>query len=165
MTARKTDLPPPSQEELDFVAQRYQVCLEYYWKVSRTNKRWYKGSHFATIILGSLVTLIASLSSATFLKESNWTVTFQIMTPLFAAVLTIVNAVSQTFQWGAAWRDMVINAQRMEGELDRIKVTPDQKRNPEAELKLLNDLIQNESQEFFSRIVGRGSTVPKTAKS
>ena len=103
--------------------------------------------------------MIASLSSAKFLEGTHWTITFHIAAPLFAAVLTIVNAISQTFQWGAAWRDMVLIAQRIEGELDRIQVTPNEQRDPAAELKLLNSMIQNESQAFFSRIVGRGQSI------
>jgi hypothetical protein len=38
--------------------------------------------------------------------------------------MAIVSGITQTFQWGAAWSDMVITASRLEKERDRIAVTP-----------------------------------------
>ena len=52
---------------------------------------------------------------------------------------------------------MVINAQRLESELDRIRVTPADSRQPAAELKSLNDLVGGERREFFQRVVGGGA--------
>jgi hypothetical protein len=145
-----------SRPEIEYVLSRYKSIVGYYWQASKVNKRCYKYSRFATIILSAIVTVIASLSSAKFIADTGYLSTaFAIVTPSLAALLTIVNGFSQTFQWGAAWRDMVLNAECVQSELDRIRVLPANERDPVAELKVLNHLIQNESHEFFQRIVGR----------
>ena len=105
---------------------------------------------------GALVTLIASLSSAEFIKQNPpWDLVFAIGTPLLAAVLTIVGGFSQTFQWGAAWQDMVMTAQELQKERDRFLVTKSEDRDLQKEVALLNDFVLEESHGFFERMLGR----------
>jgi len=139
-----------------YVLDRYEDQIGYYWRASRANKRGYKGYRYLIVVLGSLVTLVAALSSADFIKESEaWAMTFAIATPVIAALLAILNGFSQSFQWGAAWREMVISAERLQKERDRIKVSPASDRDPVRELEFMNSTVLEESQGFFDRILGR----------
>ena len=42
-----------------YIQNRYKAVIEYYWKASKNNKRWYKVTRTLTVILGASVTLIA----------------------------------------------------------------------------------------------------------
>ena len=75
---------------------------------------------------------------------------------VFAAMMAIVAGISQAFQWGAAWSDMVITATRLEKERDRIAVTPPQQLDPAKEMGVLDDLVLVETQGFFQRLLGSG---------
>ncbi len=141
----------------DYILQRYNTAIEYYWRASRHNKKAYKLTRSLTVILGAVVTVVASLSSAEFItKSAFWDMAFAIAAPVLAAMLAIVGAFSQTFQWGAAWRDMVLNAQRLERERDRFRVTAPEERDPAKEVSILNSYVLEETQNFFQRIVGGG---------
>jgi hypothetical protein len=141
-------------EMKEFLLNRYENRIQYYWRASRHNKRAYKTSRFLTIILGAVVTLAASLSSAEFIKSSAWSVVFAVMTPVLAALLAIAGGLSQSFQWGAAWSEMVLTAEQLEKERDRLTVTPAADIDAAKELGLLNDLVVAESRNFFQRILG-----------
>jgi Protein of unknown function (DUF4231) len=131
--------------------------IAYYWKASQYNKRSYKVTRYLLIVLGALVTLISSLASANFVQASGLlSVSFAVLTPLLAASMAIVGGVSQAFQWGAAWSDMVITATRLEKERDRIAVTPPDQVDPIKEMALLDDLVLTETQGFFQRLFGSG---------
>jgi hypothetical protein len=157
----------PALSNPDFkkiVLDRYADSIAYYWKMSRYNKRSYKLTRYLMIVLGALVTLVSSLYSADFIK-GGWKVGFAVLTPLLAASLAIVGGVSQSFQWGAAWSDMVITAARMEKERDRISVTAPEQIDPVRELALLDDLVINETQGFFQRLFGSGGPAKAESKS
>jgi hypothetical protein len=139
----------------EYVLQRYRKAIKYYWDASRHNKRAYKTTRSLVVILGALVTLAASLSSSEFIVSSTfWKTTLAIAAPVLAAILTIAGGFSQSFHWGAAWRDMVLNAERLEGELDRLLVTGKEERDQIKELAVLNELVIEESETFFQRILG-----------
>jgi Protein of unknown function (DUF4231) len=140
------------------VLERYDKRIEYYWKSSLSNKRSYKATRYLLIFLGALVTLMSSISSASFLKGVGSTV-FAIVTPVLAASLAIVGGVSQAFQWGAAWSDMVITATRLEKQRDRIAVTPANQLDPVKEMETLDDTVLAETQGFFQRLFGSGGPV------
>ena len=140
-----------------YIKERYDSAIDYYWKASRHNKWAYKNTRIFTVILGALVTLVAALSSASFIESSpSLNITFAILTPVLAAALTIIGGLSQSFQWGAAWRDMVLNAQRLEKERDRLNITKPDEQDPASEVSILNDLVIDETQTFFQRILGGG---------
>jgi hypothetical protein len=107
------------------------------------------------VVLGALVTLLASLSSAYFIRGTWLEIGFNILTPLLAAGLAIVGGFSQNFQWGAAWSDMRIAAERLETELDRISVTPPGQVDAVRELALLDEMVLDETRGFFQRLFGR----------
>ena len=142
-------------EDMDgYVHEAYDNQIKWYWRTSKYNKDSYKSYRYLTIILGALVTLIASLSSSEIIGLSVfWSRAFAIATPILAAALTIINSLSQNFQWGATWRDMVINATRLEKEKNRFLATPLTKRNHRKELILINDIVLEETQAFFRRIL------------
>jgi hypothetical protein len=141
------------------VEERYDKTINYYWNASRRNKQAYKLTRILTVVLGALVTLIASLSSAEFVTASQpWNQVFAIGTPVLAATLAIVGGFSQNFQWGATWKDMVMTAQRLEKERDRFLVTKSGDIDLEKELAIVNDFVLEESQGFFERILGRASS-------
>jgi len=79
-----------------------------------------------------------------------------VITPLLAALLAMSGGLSQAFQWGAAWSDMVITATRLEGERDRVAVTPVAQLDLVKEIALLDNLVLTETQGFFQRIFGSG---------
>jgi hypothetical protein len=143
-------------ETQKLVLDRYDERIAYYWKRGQFNKRAYKATRYLQIVLGAVVTLISSLSSASFIKSGPLNVTFAVMTPLLAATMAIVSGVSQSFQWGAAWSDMAITATRLEKERDRIAVTSPDQVDPVREMAALDDLALAETQGFFQRLFGSG---------
>lgn len=153
MTSRSEDATGVVDKK--YVLDRHEAAAAYYWRASRANKRNYKLSRYLTIVLAALVTLIASLASADFITGSTgWDRTFAIATPVLAALLAIVTGFAQAFHWGAAWREMVLAAERIEKEIDRLKATPEAGLDTAAELAALNDLVIGESEQFFERITG-----------
>ena len=137
------------------VLTRFDDSIAYYNKASRYNKRSYKRTRYLLIILGAVVTLISSLSAAKFIT-GGWVTTFAVLTPVLAASMAIVSGISQAFQWGAAWSDMMITAARLQKERDRIAVTPPDKVEAIKELASLDDLLIAETQSFFQRLFGTG---------
>ena len=133
---------------------RYQERIQFYTKASQNNRRAYKTARYLTVVLGALVTLLASLSSAYFVRGTWLETGFAVLTPLLAAVLAIVGGFSQNFQWGAAWSDMRIAAERLETERDRISVTPPDQIDAVRELALLNKMVLDETRTFF-HLVGQ----------
>ena len=83
---------------------------------------------------------------------------------MLAATLAVIGGVSQTFQWGVAWRDMVITATRLEKELDRLRVTPGNQREPVKEMEKLNEIVLVETLGFFDRLFGSRSNEEKPAR-
>jgi hypothetical protein len=139
----------------DRVLEEYEKQIRYYWRTSRHNKNTYKLTQSLVVILGAVVTLVASLASANFITSNTfWDNTFAIAAPVLAALLTIAGGFSQAFRWGATWRDLVLNAERLEKERDRISVMKPENLDPNKELAFLNDLVISETETFFQRILG-----------
>jgi hypothetical protein len=137
-----------------YVENRYKSQIEYYWTTSTSNKKAYKRYRSWTIFLGAMVTLISSMSAAEFIQDVGWLkITFAVLTPVIAATLTVMNGLGQNFHWGAAWRDMVLNATRLEKERDRFLATKAPKRDLEKELNTLNTIVLEETEHFFDRIL------------
>jgi hypothetical protein len=147
--------PTSKLQDLDkYVFDLYSKRIEYYWGASKANKRNYKRYRYWTTILGALVTLVASLTTSSFIASDKFlSPLFTISTPLLAAALTIMSGISQNFQWGATWRDMVVNAQRLEKERDRFLATDLSKRNYLQELQVINETVMDETQSFFQRVL------------
>jgi hypothetical protein len=128
----------------------YEGAIKYYWASSKSNKKWYKLTRSLTIIVGALVTLIASLaSSKLFVNYQALEIIFALGTPILAAVLTVIAGFSQGFQWGSAWQNMVITAQYLQREYDKYLVKPESERNYVEEAEKLNNYVINESVGFF----------------
>ena len=136
---------------------RYQQRIEYYSKASQNNRRAYKTARYLTVVLGALVTLLASLSSAFFVRGTWLETGLDVLTPLLAAGLVIVGGFSQNFQWGAAWSDMRIAAERLETERDRISATPPDQIDVVRELALLDAMVLDETRGFFQSLLGKES--------
>lgn len=146
------------------IQERYKNAIEYYWGASRANKKWYKRTRSYTVILGALVTLIASLNSSTIIDKCIYSsngecnielqTLFSLGTPILAAVLTTIAGFSQSFQWGSTWQNMVLTAQQLQKEFDRYLVTPLNERNFSKEAEILNAFVINESRGFFDRMLG-----------
>jgi len=149
-TGQSTEAADAQKRMLD----RYQERIKYYSKASQNNKRAYKTARYLTVVLGALVTLLASLSSAFFVRGTWLETGLDVLTPLLAAGLVIVGGFSQNFQWGAAWSDMRIAAERLETERDRISATPPDQIDTARELALLNAMVLDETRGFF-RLVGQ----------
>jgi hypothetical protein len=154
---------PTGVEAHKLILDRYDERIAYYWRMGRYNKRSYKTTRYLLIILGAVVTLISSLSSASFIKGGPLDVTFAVLTPLLAASMAIVSGVSQSFQWGAAWSDMAITATRLEKERDRIAVTSPDQVDPIKEMATLGDLALSETEGFFQRLFGPGGQAKSQA--
>ncbi len=158
-----------NQDEIDkdkYIQNRYAAAIEYYWAASQANKRWYKITRSLTVIVGALVTLIASLSSSTFIADSDTLKTlFALGTPLLAAMLTVTAGFSQSFQWGSTWQNMVLTAQQLQNEFDGYLVTPPENRNHAEEVNKLNKFIIVESEGFFERMLGVAKPSAKEGES
>lgn len=138
----------------EYVLKRYDEAIRYYWKASALNRRLYKWSRYMVTVLGAAVTLLASVSASSSIT-GDWSTAVAIATPLLAAVLTIIGGLSQSFQWGAAWQEMVLAAERLERERDRIVVA---RSDPAKDLEILHGLVLQESEGFFTRIMGSVQT-------
>lgn len=137
-----------------YVLDKYQGSIRYYWSASKKNKNSYKNSRSLTIILGALVTLISSISTASFIEDNQTlNVVFSVLTPVIAAALTIIGGFTQSFHWGATWRDMIVNAERLEKERDRFLATKPEERNVQDELDVLNSIVIEETRNFFQRVL------------
>lgn len=137
-----------------YVLDKYQEKIDYYWTASSINKKAYKSFRTWSIILGAAVTLISSLSAASFFQQNQYVrIGFAVATPVIAATLTVINGLSQNFHWGATWRDMVLNATRLEKERDRFYATCADKKSFEKDLNTLNGIILEETQNFFQRVL------------
>ena len=134
----------------DFVLERYEKSIQYYWKASRMNRRLYKWTRYLVVVLGAIVTLLASLSASEAVV-AQWGRAITVTTPVLAALLTIIGGLSQSFQWGAAWQEMVLTAERLERERDRIVVT---RGDPPTDIEKLHEMVLKESEGFFARILG-----------
>lgn len=149
-----SDLEQPQVVDEQYVLKQYKDKIDYYWAVSSINKHAYKRYRSWTIILGALVTLISSISAAEFIQSVNWLrILFAITTPVVAATLAIMGGLGQNFHWGATWRDMVLNASRLEKERDRFLATKPENRDIEKELDILNTIIIEETRNFFQRVL------------
>ncbi len=146
----ETEYEPISEQ---YVLDKYQQKIDYYWAASTSNKNAYKRFRSWSIILGAAVTLISSLSAASFFQGQEVRIIFAIATPLIAATLTVINGLSQNFHWGATWRDMVINATRLEKERDCFYATCAGKKSFEKDLNLLNGIVLEETTSFFQRVL------------
>ena len=153
---KPVDAPDVSSAR-DYVLKRYNDSIGYYWKASALNRRLYKWTRYLVVVLGAVVTLLASISSTSVFTGA-WGTTVAVATPIVAAVLTIIGGLSQSFQWGAAWQEMVLTAERLERERDRIIVS---RSDPAADLEMLNALVLRESEGFFTRILGSIQTTQK----
>lgn len=137
-----------------YVHAAYERAIGYYRNASRSNKFYYKSYRFLTIFLGAFVTLISSLAATAYVESIPWLdTTLNFAVPIIAASLTIITGLSQSFQWGSAWRNMMVNKQRLEGERDRFLATDPTKRNYKKELSILNGIILSETQSFFERVL------------
>jgi hypothetical protein len=133
------------------VLERYQKAIDYYWNASRHNKRSFKRSRFSVIILGSLITLMSSFSSAGFIEGNDaLKISFAIITPLLAALMTIIGGFVQSFHWGAAWRDMVLNAQELEKSRDLFLASKPENRDLKQELDNMHTLVLKRQRVFSS---------------
>ena len=148
------DLNSPKVIDEDYVLNQYKGKIDYYWGASTSNKKAYKRYRTWTIVLGSLVTLISSISAAEFVQSEEWLrITFTVATPIIAATLTVISGLGQNFHWGSTWRDMVINATRLEKERDRFLATKKEDRDVVKELDTLNSIVLEETRNFFQRVL------------
>lgn len=158
-TVQANATSPLTEETRNQILEQYDKRIAYYWKTSQSNKHSYKATRYLMTILGALVTLVSSLASSSFVKESGLALAFAVLSPVLAASMAIVGGVSQAFQWGAAWSDAVITATRLGKERDRIAVTPLGQLDPLKEMGLLDDTVLAETQGFFQRLLGSGGPV------
>jgi len=87
--------------------------------------------------------------------------TLDFAVPIIAATLTIITGLSQSFQWGSAWRNMMVNKQRLEGERDRFLATEAKRRDYRKELSILNSIVLAETESFFQRVLDSESSSSK----
>jgi hypothetical protein len=159
-----SDLENPKEIDDEYVLNQYKSKIDYYWAASGSNKKSYKRYRSWTVFLSSVVTLVSSISAAEFVQRPEWLrILFAVATPAIAATLAIISGLGQNFHWGSAWRDMVINATRLEKERDRFLATKKEKRDIEKELDILNSLVLEETRNFFQRVLD--SEIKPTEKS
>ena len=136
-----------NENDLDkYIQDRYWSAIDYYLSASKANKKWYKRTRSLTVIFGALVTLVASLASSTVFEGYEIIEnTFKLVTPILAALLTIIAGISQSFQWGSTWQNMILTAQQLQKEFDKYLVTPVNERNFSEEVEKVNDFVIGET--------------------
>ena len=148
------DLNNPMVVDDEYVLNQYKAKIDYYWGSSSFNKKAFKRYRTWTIVLGSLVTLVSSISAAEFFQDPIWLKNvFSVATPVIAATLTVISGLGQNFHWGSTWRDMVVNASRLEKERDRFLATKKEDRDIVKELETLNSIVLEETRNFFQRVL------------
>ncbi len=143
----------------EYIQNRYKSAIDYYWRASTANKRWYKFTRILTVVFGALVTLIASLTSSTIIEKFGLENIFALGTPILAALLTIIAGFSQSFHWGSTWQNMVLTAQQLQKEYDNYLVTPVNERNFPDEADKLNKFVIIETESFFERMLGAAAPI------
>lgn len=141
-------------EQDAFIQKRYKEVIRYYWRSSVSNKKWYKITRILAVIFGALVTLVASLASSSYFKGNPFEVIFDILTPVLAALLTVIAGFSQSFQWGSAWQNMVLTAEKLQREFDIYLMTSPEQRDYVKEVAKLNNYVIKESNGFFEKMLG-----------
>jgi hypothetical protein len=140
----------------EYVSKSYDERAEYYLHEMEQHKKRHDSARTWIIILGAIVTLISSLTTAEFITNTQYlSAIFTIATPILAAAWTILSGLSQSFQWGETWGDMSIYAPLIQKERDRFLTTPPQMRNNQKELEILNELLLNLNQRVTSRLLNR----------
>jgi len=147
----------PEEHRNQYVLQLYKSKIDYYWNASRANKNGYRYTRYLIIILGSLVTLITSMTASSVIETMGLEHFLQILAPVLAALLTILGGFSQNFHWGLAWREMVLTVMELERVYHKLKITPEIERDPVSEIELLHKLMLTEGKNFFDRLVGVSS--------
>jgi hypothetical protein len=148
------DIEQIKEVDEQYVLDQYKSKIDYYWAASRSNKNAYKRYRTWSIILGALVTFVSSIAAAEFVQAVGWLrIVFAVATPIIAATLTVIGGLGQNFHWGATWRDMVVNATRLEKERDRFLATKPEERDMKKELDTLNSIILEETKNFFRRVL------------
>ena len=77
----RTEVGAQIADKRVYIATRYKKAISYYWAASRSNKRWYTWTRYLTVVLGALVTLLASLSSEKVLS-GNWSTLVAVLVPI-----------------------------------------------------------------------------------
>ena len=148
------ELAQSTEIDEKYILDQYKSKIDYYWGASSSNKKSFKRYRSWTIFLGALVTLISSLSTAEFVQDPPWLrILFSVATPVIAASLTVINGLGQNFHWGSTWRDMVVNATRLEKERDRFLAIKKAERDLVKELDILNSIVLEETRNFFQRVL------------
>jgi hypothetical protein len=136
------------------VISKYQKAIDYYLRASTSNKKSYRLSRVSIVVLGASITFLSSLASANFIVDNQFLkVFFAVITPLLAVLLTIISGLSQSFHWGAAWRDMIMNAQKLEKARDLFQATKPEERDIKKELDSMHDMVITETESFFQRVL------------
>ena len=94
------------------------------------------------------------MSSANFIEGNEvLKICFAVITPLLAVLLTIIGGFAQSFHWGATWRDMIVNAEKLEQARDLFLATIPEERDIKKELDTMHSLVIKETQSFFQRVL------------
>jgi len=139
----------PEEQRNQYVLQQYKKHIDYYWNASRANKNGYRYTRYLIIILGSLVTLITSLTASRVIEAMGMGEILLILAPILAASLTILGGFSQNFHWGLAWREMVLTVMELERIYHKLRITPDELRDPINEIDQLHELLLAEGKNIF----------------
>ena len=75
----------PEEQRNQYVLQLYKSKIDYYWNASRANKNGYRYTRYLIIILGSLVTLITSLTASRVIETMGLEHFLQILAPVLPA--------------------------------------------------------------------------------
>jgi hypothetical protein len=144
-----------SEFEDDYVVLRFKEKIDWYWKNAKYNKFWYKFLRGFIIIVGTLVTLVTTLLAAgndeyVIFIPRNYLI---FSAPILAALLTLLNTFSQNYRYGAAWKDMILNAEKLEKELDKYLLDSDRNSRKNNYLEQLHKYVIEETESFFERVL------------
>ena len=78
----------PESDRNQYVLAQYRTRIDYYWRASRNNKKGYTWSRYLIIVLGSLVTLLTSLSASQVIAGWGLENFLSILAPFLAALVS-----------------------------------------------------------------------------
>ena len=144
---------------LEYIIKKYDSNILYYWSSARSNKNLFKSTRRWPITLGALISLLTTLSLASFIEEVEYIrIFFAVVIVMLATMQSYFNEVSRNQNWGESWQKMTIAALKLEKEKDRLLSSEPSSINIQAELMILHNLLINETETFFKKALTDKST-------
>ena len=145
----------------DFVIKEYQKTLNYYLSAAKKMERNYKYSRYFPVILGGLISLLSTISIASFVESiESVRVGLALGTIILASIQAMLSELLGRQNWGSHWKRLHINAHRIQKEYHRMLSTPEDKMNYKMELSIVNEIVLAETFAGVRSTLGEDEELP-----